>query len=435
MRLAPRARPVELLGLAIGVSYGVVALHLLDTVRGTPPPGTLTSAVSAGAAFMLAHLALVVRGRTTDQLLLPLASALSMTGLVMAHRLGPETLPELDLPGRQLRWLWLGVLVVLLILELPSNLRFLRRYQYTWALVGIAPVALALLFGYNPSGQGPRLWLKFGRLVFQPSELLKPVLVMFLAGYLEDKRELLSQAVSRVGRLRLPPLPYVAPLLAMWLLSMALLAAQSDLGAALLLFGVFLSMLYLASQRPAYVMVGLLAFALGAYQVLQRVAYARLRLDVWLDPWRDAQASGYQIVHGLITFASGGVLGTGLGYGLPASVPASQTDYPLAAVVEEMGMASGLAILTLYALLILRGLRIASTASSTYDCLLACGLTTALGLQSLLIVFGNLRVMPLTGMTLPLISYGGSSMITTFASLGLLLHISQRSVQPGHGPR
>jgi cell division protein FtsW (lipid II flippase) len=285
-------------------------------------------------------------------------------------------------------------------------------------------VAATLVGGRSLYAGGPALWLGFGSFVFQPSEALKFLLVVFLAGYLADKRELLADASTQIGPLKLPPLPYLAPMGVLLGLSLSLLAVQGDLGAALLLFAISLGMLYLASSRLDYVLVGLAGFGAGAYLMYRQLSVVGTRVEIWLDPWSRAQESGYQLVQSMLALAGGGVMGTGIGFGSPADIPAVHTDFVYAAIVEELGMAGGTAILALYALLAIRGFRIAIVATDPFDRLLAAGLTFAIATQTLIIVGGVVRLIPLTGITLPFLSYGGSSMVVSAISVGLLLRVS-----------
>src|SRR5207248_1056832 len=289
-------------------------------------------------------------------------------------------------------------------------------------------VAATLRFGSDAgSGTGVNLWFDFGFFQFQPSELLKVLLVIFLAGYLDDKRDLLASPY-KLGPISLPPLPYLAPLLLLWVLALVLFVAQKDLGSALLFFGIFLAMLYVASGRPFYVVGGLLLFFAAAYTLNaffhSQFAHIQERVDIWLNPWPVGNQEGYQIVQSLFALASGGVLGSGIGFGSPGYIPAVHTDMVIAAIGEELGLAGTLAVIALFMLLVYRGYHIALLARTGYEQLLAVGLTTILGLQTLIIIGGAIKMIPLTGITLPFISYGGSSLITNFVVVGLLLRIS-----------
>lgn len=354
-----------------------------------------------------------------DRLLLPLAGMLAGLGLAEVYRLAPPIFLT-----RQIVWLVLSTGALLLVALVPRSLRWLRRYRYTWLLAGLALLSTTLVLGVNPSGVGARLWLGAFGVYFQPSELLKLLLVVFLASYLEERREALVEVEARIGRWRIPHPAFLGPLLLMWGFSIVVLMWQRDLGAALLFFGVFLAMLYAATGQSGYVLVGLLLLAgAGAvgYRLFDHVA---LRVDAWWNPWSEASGRSFQIVQSLLAFASGGVLGQGLGQGLPTAIPVVHTDFVFAAIGEEYGLAGALAVVLFLALLISRAFHIALQARRPFDQLLATGIGALFGLQSLVIMMGTLKIIPLTGVTLPLVSYGGSSLLTSMIMIGLLLHIS-----------
>ena len=357
-----------------------------------------------------------------DRLLLPLVSMLVGLGLVLVARLAPPTFLT-----RQLAWLVLGSVAMVLVAVVPRQLRWLRRYRYTWLLAGLGLLLLTLVLGVNPSGAGARLWLGLGGFYFQPSELLKLLLIVFLASYLSERQQALVEVELRLGRWRLPHPAHLGPLLLMWGFSLVLLVWQRDLGAALLFFGVFLAMLYAATGQGRYVLVGLhllgLASALG-YYLFDHVA---LRVDAWLNPWSEASGRSFQIVQSLLALASGGVLGQGLDQGLPTAIPVVHTDFVFAAIGEELGLLGALGVLICLALLIGRAFRVALRARRPFDQLLAAGIATLLSLQSLVIIAGTLKLILLTGVTLPFVSYGGSSLLVSMIMVGLLLHISDRA--------
>jgi cell division protein FtsW (lipid II flippase) len=372
-----------------------------------------------------------------DPLLLPLTVLLCGWGLIEVARLQETFL------ARQVIWVGGGLVLLLLVAALPYRWRWLSRYRYLLLFSGLGLLMLTIVWGVNPLGVGDRLWLSVGRLFyFQPSELLKLLLVIFLASYLAEKRELLTMTRTRVGPLRLPPLAYLVPLLLMWGFALLLLAWQQDLGAALLFFSAFLSILYVATGSRLYVLVGLamLAFvALAGYAFVDRV---RLRGAIWLDPWSDSQGSGYQIVQALLAFASGGLFGSGVGQGYPTPwIPVAHTDFVLAAVGEEWGILGALGLLLALLILVARGLRIAMRAEApsapggqtSFVSLLAVGLSAMLGWQTLIIVGGALKLIPLTGITLPFVSYGGSSMLVSCLMMGLLVRASGSAMRAAHG--
>lgn len=419
-RSAPRLRPSELLLLVLSAGVALTASAPLPLhEKGTLGLADLVPVLALIGAFVLLHLSLELAGSRVDPVVLPLLLALMGISLAANLRLAPA------LADKQWRWLMLGVLALAATLHLPFNeRRLLQRYRYTWAVVGILLVAATLVGGRSIQSGGPRLWLGLGGLSFQPSEVLKLLLVVFLAGYLADKRELLSDATTRLGPLRLPPLPYLAPLAVMLGLSLVLLAAQGDLGAALLLFAISLGMLYLASSRLDYVVAGLALFAVGAYVLHGHIAVVATRVSIWRDPWSQAQDAGFQLIQSLMALAAGGVMGAGLGFGSPTSIPAVHTDFVYAAIVEELGLAGAAAVLALYALLVLRGFRIASLTAEPFERLLAAGLTLALAVQTFIIIGGVVKLIPLTGITLPFLSYGGTSVLTSSVGIGLVLRIS-----------
>lgn len=378
------------------------------------------------AAALALHLFLSFAGLRSEQLLLPVVAAISGIGLVFVERLDPELLAP-----RQLVWLLIGLLACLATFLLSRDLNRLRRFKYSIATVGIILLAATIVFGQDLNGSGARLWLSVGTLNFQPSELLKVLLVVFLAAYLDEHALVLSRGAYQLGPLRLPPIPYLIPLFVMWGLAVLVLFVQREHGAALLYFGIFVSMLYLASGRWLYPVVGLLAFGVIGWLSYYVIPIYRGRVDIWLDPWSQSAGLGHQLVQGLIALASGGLFGVGIGLGRPGYVPAVQTDFILAAIGEETGLIGALALLALYAVLLGRGFRIAQRARSSFAALLAGGLTTVLGIQTFVILAGVLRMMPMTGITLPFVSYGGSSILTNFVIVGLLLRVAADTENAG----
>jgi cell division protein FtsW (lipid II flippase) len=424
---------VELALLLLALAFSVCSLILLSLVE----QGEVAERYLY-PWFVLASLALVgwavltwfLPGR--DPLLYPLTVLLCGWGLAEVTRL------QEALVTRQTLWVGLGMTALLVLAAAPYRWGWLSRYRYVWLLSGLGLLLMTIIWGVNPLGVGDRLWLSVGRLFYiQPSELLKLLMVIFLASYLSEKQDLLTMTRMRLGPLRLPPLPYLVPLLLMWGFSLLLLAWQQDLGAALLYLGVFLSMLYVATGSRNYVLVGigmLLAVAAVGYAFVERV---RLRASIWIDPWSDPRGYGYQIIQALIAFASGGLFGSGLGLGFPTPwIPVVHSDFVFAAVGEEWGLLGAMAMLAALLLLVGRGLRTAMRASlpaaresavrlqSSFVSLLAVGLSAMLGWQTLVIVGGTLRLIPLTGITLPFVSYGGSSMLVSCMMVGLLLRAS-----------
>jgi cell division protein FtsW (lipid II flippase) len=375
------------------------------------------------------HAWLNITRPTTDQILLPVVGVIVVLGLVMIQRLEPSLSGAFrGIANKQVVWITAGMFAMWVTVTFLRDLNWLRRYKYTFAIIGILLVAATLVFGSDGgSGSGVKLWFNFGFFQFQPSELLKVLLVIFLAGYLDDKRDLLISSY-KIGPISLPPLPYLAPLLLLWALALILFVIQKDLGSALLFFGIFLAMLYVASGKAFYVVSGLGLFFIAAYLLnsffASQFTHIQKRVNIWLNPWPVGQDEGYQIVQSLFSLASGGVLGKGIGFGSPGYIPAVQTDMIISAIGEELGLAGTLGVIALFVMLVYRGYHIALSARTGYEQLLAVGLTTVLGLQAIIIMGGAIKMIPLTGITLPFISYGGSSLITNFIIVGLLLRIS-----------
>lgn len=363
-----------------------------------------------------------------DQILLPVTATLAGLGLLVIQRLQPDLTARnpgyAGLAEKQLAFLAGGLVLMTLTAMLPGLMPLLRRYKYTALLVSLALLAVTFVFGTEVNGA--RLWLDLGPFQMQPSEVVKVTLVLFLAAYLDEKRDVLAGSWA-VGRLRLPPIPSLLPMGIMWAASLLTLVVLNDLGSALLFFGIFLVMLYVATGRILYVAVGLGTFALAcaaAYQAFGRIA---IRVQNWLDPWRDPLDSGYQQVQSDYAISSGGVLGTGLGLGRPYYIPEVQTDYVFSAIAEELGLLGALAIIVLILTLVLRAFMIGLASQDGFERLVCVGLGAVIGLQTLIILGGVVRLIPLTGITLPFISYGGSSLITNFIIIGLLLNLSNRS--------
>lgn len=416
-----------------GVAYLPTAQGLLELLW----PSSLPILLFVVVSFILSW-----RLPRADQVLLPLVAVLSGLGLLLTARLQPS-LDALygseyygDIAAKQSAFVLAGVMLLLFMALAPldrifirlqrmSFMDWLKNHRWIWIILGLALVAITLVAGEGPAGQDQKLWLNLGPFNLQPSELLKVILVIFLASYLDEHREVMNEVPFRIGRLRLPPLPYLLPMVGMWGLTMGIIIIQRDLGAALLLFGLFLAMLYVATGRGWYVVAGLAAFAGGAYMLNRAIARVSERVQLWLDPWNSV--SGYQPVQSEYAISAGGIFGTGLGQGLPGYVPAAHTDYAFTSLTEELGLAGAIGVLIIYILLMYRGYRIGLSTNSRFrgfEQLLAIGLTSILALQTFIIVGGNLRVIPLTGVTLPFVSYGGSSVLVNFLIIGLLLRIS-----------
>ncbi len=434
MRLAWRGTELWLLlPLLLLVPLGFVITHVAESQ--VLEPGPLGLATAYVALVLAAHLVLVLSGHRGDQLLLPLVATIGAIGIVMLNRLpGGTSLLGLNigLAVTQVAWFGIGLIAMLAVAIGFRDDGLLRHYKYTWAAGGVALLVFTILFGTEINGA--RLWIYIGPIGFQPGEFIKIVLVIFIAGYLAENRALLAGASYRIGPISVPPLPYLLPMLAIFFGVMLVVAVSNDLGTALLFFGIFLTMLFVATGRRSYVLIGLLLFVTGSYVAYRLFAHVRLRVDVWLDPFADPSGAGYQIVHALYAFGRGGLFGDGLGRGLLPTVPgffAIQTDFIFTAIAEELGLVGAFALLAFAVFLVFRGLRVAVLARDEFSSLLAVGLTTSIGLQTLIIVAGNAKLIPLTGITFPFLSYGGSSILASFLIIGLLLSISHRAAAEG----
>ncbi len=411
--------------LILAGAFTLTGFVLLTLINNQAPLSVFSVNGSLVIAFLVwlitfagIHLHFNRRVRGRDPFLLPISALLTGWGLIEVARLAPSYLM------RQAVWLIVGSIALIAITWSPANLKWLRRYRYTWLLGGLLLLALTFVIGVNPEGSGLRLWLGgFAGVFFQPSEMLKLLFVAFLASYLAEKREI-AQSLQ-IEHQRFLTAPYLAPLIAMWAVAVILLIGQQDLGTAVLLYLTFLVMLYLASSQPRYLLVGMLLLIVAGAIGFQLIGRVHGRVNTWIDPWTDSAGSSYQIVQSLIALGSGGAIGSGLGQGSPDVIlPAAHTDMPLAAIGEEFGLIGTMAVVICFSLLTLRGLRAALRARSTYGQLLAAGLATSIGVQAWIIMAGNANVAPLTGVTLPFVSYGGSSLLISFLTIGLLSQIS-----------
>jgi cell division protein FtsW (lipid II flippase) len=363
-----------------------------------------------------AHVAVRILAPDADGMLLPLAAVLNGIGYVFIARLDP------DLAGLQAVWTGLGIGAFVGTLALLRRARELERYRYSFAVLGVALLLMPLLPVVGRNINGARLWVRIGTITFQPGELAKIALAIFFAAYLVEKRELLSEV--RITRGRLPDLRVVGPLLLAWGASLVVMTAQRDLGSSLLFFAFFILMVWMATARSAYLVIGLGLFAAGAMFAYSTFAHVQSRVGVWIDPWPKADGQGFQIVQAAYAFGSGGFAGTGPGLGSPGSIPAAATDFIFAAVGEELGLLGTSAVIVAFVLMVASGLRIALRADQPFEQLLAAGLTVILGLQTFIIIGGVTRLVPLTGLTLPFMSYGGSSLLANYVLLAMLIRVS-----------
>ena len=426
-------RNTELGLIILGTLFIVSAYTLASLAENSGIPSNIGPFLGVILGVQLVgHIALRKFAPDADGMLLPLAGLLNGLGYVFIVRLDEAAPKPHGLAGLQATWAILGMGAFVATLVVLSESRTLERYRYTAGLIGIGLLLLPLVPVLGREINGSRIWVSFGPINFQPGEFAKLLLAVFFAGYLVDKRELL--AVSRsVGGLSLPDPKHLGPIIMAWGASLVIMISQRDLGSSLLFFTLFVVLLWVATERASYLAVGTLLFVAGTAFSITQFDHVQRRIDVWLNPWSPAneRIGGGQVTQALFSMADGGVVGRGLNLGQPRKVPLVETDFIFAAITEEMGLLGATAILVAFLLLIGAGLRIALRASNGFDKLLAVGLTTLLGFQAFIIIAGVTRLLPLTGVTLPFVSYGGSSLLANYVLLALLLRISDNSTPKG----
>lgn len=400
------------------------------------------------AAIVVVHIILTVFFPKADQMLFPLAALLSGLGVLLALRTGPDAFPyDVNLGTKQLLWVLIGLVAFLLTLFGLRNMGWLNRYKYTWAALGLFLVGITLINALRVKNLDAPTHdqLNFGPLSLQPSELLKIIIVIFFAAYLSENRDVIAEGSLRLGPISLPPLRQLGPLLMMLGVALVLFLGVRELGLALLIYGIFLSMLYLGSGKLSYVLGGLVVFFLLGFIGYALFSYIRARFTAvgidmvnwqsWSDTTRAfVQAGGLQIAQGLVAISSGGIFGAGFGLGhASALVPVAQSDMVVSVLGEEFGLAGLFVLICFYVILVYRGFRIAIEARDPFNQLLAAGLTSIFAIQTLIICAGNLKLIPLTGIPLPFLSYGGSSVIANFIIIGLLLRISHNTALEREG--
>jgi cell division protein FtsW (lipid II flippase) len=403
------------------IDFGILFLGLGELSLRQYPNYDLTpymwGGIAAAGAFMVQII--ILKGKLCkDKWLFPIVMFFSCIGIIMLGRLKPI----LCVP--QIRWLLIGMAVMVLVLMLAKYFEEILQYQYILGVVTLFVLCLSLLFGTEIGGS--KNWLILGPIQVQPSEFGKILLVLFLSSYLSDHRQMLTEVKKRFLFLDLPPLRFIAPLLCIWGIAILMFVIQRDLGSALLFFCMAVGMTYMATGSKSYVFIALCFFGVGALLSYALFSHVQVRFNIWLDPWADPTGQAYQVVQSLFAFGAGGVWGTGFAHGQPLLIPEVHTDFIFSAIGEEMGFLGCSAIMLGYMLFFYRGVKIALNCQKDLYMLSAAGFAVAFFLQAFIIIAGVTKFLPLTGITLPFISYGGSSMVSGFIMVGLLLALSNK---------
>ncbi|WP_138274793.1 FtsW/RodA/SpoVE family cell cycle protein [Rhodoluna limnophila] len=432
VRVVPRNRNIEafLLAFAVGLNAFELSQIQLSLLKVLTPEIFLYLLPPAFFALVI-HIILRRRASEADPMILPIAVVLNGLGLSMIYRLDLATIAnggtEL-FAEKQVVWTVVAMaFAAAVIIFVPSHL-FLRRYVYVSMIVGVGLLISPMIPGLGRNINGAQLWIAIGDLTFQPGELAKIALTVFFAGYLVTRRESLAIVGRKVLGVRIPRARELGPILVIWGASLLVLILQRDLGTSLLYFGIFIVLVYTATGRAIYVIAGITMFLTGALVAGRMMEYVSGRVDSWLNPFLasnyDAAGGSYQLAQGIFGLAHGGLLGTGLGGGLPQLVPLAESDFIIAALGEEIGLIGLFAVFALYLLLVSRGIRIGFNHPDDFSKLLATGLAFVIALQCFIVIGGVTRVVPLTGLTTPLLAAGGSSLLANWIIVGLLLRIS-----------
>lgn len=429
-RLTSRSREL----LLLLCSTGLLALMLfgLETSQGRTLSKEMLYIIGGFAGvYAIAHLAIAFLAPHADQVLLPVVSLLNAVGLVVIYRLDLAKRPGYGpLAERQMLWSLVGVGLMVLTLIVVRDHKALSRYSYLLGLLGLILLALPLVWPQPPGYEDARIWLWLGPFSIQPGEFSKILLLIFFAQLLAQKRALFTVAGRRILGLTLPRLRDLAPILMVWAIAILIMAVSNDFGPALLLFATVLGMVYFATDRASWLFIGLALVAVGGYAVYQVSAKIQERVSNFIDPFADFEGIGNQPANALISLSWGGITGTGLGYGHPELVPVAHSDYILAAIGEELGFAGIAAVLCLFAIFVTRGFRAAMQVRDSYGKLLASGLALTIAIQIFVVAGGVSAMLPMTGLTTPFMSAGGSSVMANYILLGLLLRISSSANRP-----
>jgi cell division protein FtsW (lipid II flippase) len=439
-------RNVELALLVFSLVIALAAYASVGIAHdGALPAGMLGYGGGLGVLFLAAHLALRRFAPDADPVLLPCVTMLNGLGLAMIHRIDLALGDRADRAGTdyapaapaQLTWTAVGVVLFVVVLIAVRDHRVLQRFTYTAMLGGLVLLLLPLLPVIGTTINGARIWVHLAGFSFQPGELAKLALLVFFAGYLVIKRDVLALASRRVVGIDLPRARDLGPIIVAWAASLAVLIFERDLGTSLLFFGAFVALLYVATERLSWLLIGVALFMSGSFAAWSLFAHVQQRVDIWLDPMghlNDPVGGSYQLMQGLFGMGTGGILGKGLGQGRPEIVPYANTDFIVAAFGEELGLTGLMALLIVYGIVVQRGLRTSIAVRDAFGKLLAAGLSFSMALQVFVVVGGVTRLIPLTGLTMPFLSYGGSSLVSNWALVAILLRISDAARRPAPPP-
>ena len=436
----PTRRAAEAGLLVAAFVVGAAAYLQIDlAVLGHIDPGSVPALLAVAALLLVLHVSVRFLAPYADPIIVPTVAALNILGLAMIHRLdlaeavraqrNGTAVPAPDV-NTQLTWTMLGVLLFVGVLVVVRDHKVLQRYTYTSLFAGVVLLLLPLAPIIGATVNGATLWVRIAGFSFQPGEIAKILLTIFFAGYLTVKRDSLAFVRTKVLGVELPRGRDLGPLFVAWFVSLGILVFEKDLGTSLLFFGLFVSLLYVATQRRSWLVLGAVLFIIGAVFAYFAFGHVRLRVDVWLHPFADESGSSYQIAQSLYGFASGGMFGSGLGQGFPQLVPYAKSDFIIAAFGEELGLIGLMAMLVLYGIVVERGLRTAIACRDVFGTLLAAGLSISLGLQVFVVVGGVTKLIPLTGLTTPFLAQGGSSLIANWIAIGLLMRVSDTARRP-----
>jgi len=429
-----RRRGAELFLIVLSLLVGIGAYAAVGLgVEGTIPANIVGYGAWLAVLVVACHIVVRMTAPYADPVLLPVVAALNGLGLAMIYRIDLAELAQNEdantFSTDQLIWMTLGVALFVAVLVLLRDHRRLQAFTYTSGLAAIVLLLLPLMPVLGTEINGARIWINIGPMSFQPGEIAKVLLVIFFAGYLVLHRDALALAGRRVIGIDLPRGRDLGPILVMWMVSLGILVFQRDLGSSLLFFGLFLVMLYVATERPGWLVVGGTLFAAGAYVGYLLFSHVEARVGAWLDPF-GSEYDSYQIVQGMYGQAWGGLVGRGFGQGDPTLIPFSYSDFIVAAIGEELGLTGVMALILLYGLIVERGLRTALVCRDAFGKLVATGLAVVFALQVFVVVGGVTKLIPLTGLTTPFLSYGGSSLVANWAIIALLLRISDQARRP-----